>query len=186
MTIAPARPGLPQGSSPWYGSTVDRPWHRTTLDAPDQYWLAFVDYRDGRRRSLSATAERMSLPYPDVLRQAHYALWQERARAYDRYLDRRACRIALRDRREALERHTELVRGALEATACEVQRLLAEVRDPNAIRRLTPREIVRLGEFALRYERLIRGETTEQTGTDLSALSVDELRRLQALRAKLG
>jgi hypothetical protein len=55
---------------------------------------------------------------------------------------------------------------------------------------LRPGEIARLTEVAIKFDRLLRGESTENVATaasvDLSGLSLDELRALSEIQRKIG
>lgn len=166
-----------------------QPWHRHELDRDGPMWDAFRVYRDTppRLRTFRLVAQKVGQTIKRVEQWARAAMWKERVAAFDRYIDRDACRIVVADRRDHIVRHLQLSQGLGEIAAVEARKLLARARELVEENQLTPREIARLAETAVKLERLTRGEATEITtdgDIDLSKLGTDELEALRTLQAK--
>jgi len=168
--------------------TVDV-WDRLPTE-DDTQWGAFRNYRDmlpPRRikdASIKSTAT-LSAWYNQFN-------WAARVLAYDQHLDqmRRAEREALikADARERAARHLSLVHGVQDVLDRELAKLAADSTASEAWGLLKVGEFTALMESAIKLERLVRGETTENVGVkrDLSKLSLDELRTLRDLEKKVA
>lgn len=160
-------------------------WERQPIDT-DESFKAFCTYRDQipprRFRGLGPTAT-IAEWYRD-----HG--WRERIAAYDAWLDS----IMLREREEALKKaarnqgteHALLLVEAREFLGLELAKFLKTSKE-HEIQNLRPHEMIRLLEQVIKLERLVQGETTENVSqqVDLSKLSVEELRQLEALHRKV-
>jgi hypothetical protein len=162
-------------------------WFRSDLDT-NHTWPLFVLYRDlpPSQRSIAETARRSGENAAWLARVARDAVWKARAVDYDRYRDKRLCHLRLADDRQMMKRHSDIVRGALEVVAIEVGKVLEQARSPDRSSTIRVRDLVRLGEWAMKYERLTHGEATENVRevVDLSAMTDDELKDLKRLQAK--
>lgn len=118
--------------------------------------------------------------------------WSERALAYDRHVQR--IRDAERDallKQDAKERMAKIL-GVLETTgeilSREVGKLLRDSLAAEASGLLKPSDINKLMNTWIVMQRLVNGESTENVSLNddsLKALSVEELREFQRLRAKI-
>jgi len=165
-------------------------WDRSPLDT-DIGWTMFQEHRDtppSMRPEFSVSARALASKYnlhlQEVYNIALNAMWKERIRAYDRAQARAACRIPIADTRVPAARHTELARACGETAAIEARRLLYEAREGRS--RLRPADVLRLGEFALKWERLIAGQATEHVQHSLESLTTEELQTLLELEKKAG
>lgn len=162
-------------------------WERQEFDQ-DEEFQAFVQYRDQmaprRLRGLGPTAK-VAMWYRDFN-------WQSRIAAYDTWIDS----IFLKERAEALGRAAKkqaedlaLTLGdAHEFLNMELNKFLQSTKKHSDVNQLRPHEMVRLLEQVVKLKRLVAGESTENPGpgVDLSKLSLDELRALEALHRKLN
>ena len=91
--------------------------------------------------------------------------------------------------RERAGRHVDLLRDMQELSARACRELLEDTRSGKRLR-WAPREIARVVKEALTLERLVFGEVTERTqtdvGFDLSRLTFHEIEQLRMLEAKAG
>lgn len=168
------------------------PWDRQEGET-DEAWAAFRAYRemvpDERlmKRSATKKIEVISKWFRD-----HN--WEARCRAYDAHFDK--VRI---EEREALYRRSarEIAIDHMVALADMRDLFTREIAKLNDVSRaspdmpglIRPHDLIKLGEVAVKLDRLVRGQTTENVGQgelDLSALSLDEVRALHALLEKAG
>ncbi len=166
-------------------------WERNELDGTDTWWNAFKTYLELplSERSYAEVARRTGSNYDAVRLQALAAYWKERARAHDRHQDRLLTRWRLADQRAAIKRHQAAARGLLEVATIELGRLLEEVKQKGAVRRLKPSEIRDIVDTAIKLERLVDGEPTANLIVDnknLEKLTDAELEAMRALVEKLG
>ncbi len=168
-------------------STIPKPWERQHFDT-DESFEAFKLFRDSRppRRVLAQRGYPTSSLYAWFRDHA----WAERVRAYDAHTD-----SILLGEREALLRqnaqqisaeHMALLHSARDLAQRELDKMLSRSVDNDEMNLLRPGELVKLLETVIRYDRLIRGESTENIDQqiDLSALTLDELLTYKALREK--
>jgi hypothetical protein len=151
-------------------SEPTQPWERLPGE-PDKAWLAFRIFRDiGPKRSYDETARRYYAPNEaageehsgrkksragsSIKRWAHQWSWNERAAAFDAYLDREEIAAQIEERREMARRHVKQAK-ALQFKAIE---RLAKM-DPDE---LGPQDVLRYLVEATKLERLALGEPTER------------------------
>lgn len=163
------------------------PWERQDYDT-EESWPLFVAYRDQtrpRRGVLSAFRGRPVDPVK-VARWYREFFWKERAAAYDDHLDeiRRAEIEAMHaeQAREVAAKHMALLADAREVSARELQKLLARAQE-SQLEILKPRDLIRLMETTVRFDRLVRGESTDNidTGPDLSHVDDERLAEIERL-----
>jgi len=170
-----------------------QPWDRQPFDT-DETFKWFVAYRDAKPpRSLS----RIKVPgtvtpmLQTKLQWYNDGHWRDRAVAWDEHCDalrqeerQETLRIGAR---AAAEKEALLADTALDLALNEVDKIHStSIEGPME---LDPRRVaatMATAERAVKVSRLVRGEATEKvdTGPDYSALSVEELRQLKALRDK--
>ncbi len=158
-----------------------QPWERQPGE-PDKAWLAFRIFRDiGPKRSYDETARRYYAPNEQageahsgrkksragssIKRWAHEWNWNERAAAFDAYLDREAVAAQAEERREMARRHVKQAK-ALQFKAIE---RLANM-DPSE---LGPQDVLRYLVEATKLERLALGEPTERVEEEHKGGGVD-------------
>jgi hypothetical protein len=119
--------------------------------------------------------------------------WQERALAWDRHIQR-----ARDEEREALLREDEKSRTAAQLTMLkgiqqvanrEIAKLVRDTAKSEAFGTVKVSDLNKLIGQVIVLERLIHGESTANVGVvdaNLEKLSLDELRELQRLQAKLA
>jgi hypothetical protein len=175
------------------------PWlFDPNLDTPES-WRFFIAYRDATVRKLGVIrysawdkfGARPDVPTMEQLRQWYtHGRWKDRAVAYDAHMDEVAQEqreITVRQTaEEAAEGQKEVLQMAMAVLQREFAKLLADTELEH--KQLRPADLVRLGDFAIKAQRLIHGETTEKVETvDYSSLSEQdfaELRRLAELTRK--
>jgi hypothetical protein len=155
---------------------------------------AFVTYRDMGlgARSIIAVSQQLGKSETLISRWSKLHDWVKRVRAYDIEVDRRKRLGELRAVEQMRTRQVKLAQQMQELAAGELQkviRLAKKTKDAGAIDQGL---ILKLIDVGSKLERLNLGEPSEITQTnadvdpfDLSALSVDELRALKRMRAKL-
>lgn len=170
------------------GVSAPLPWERQYADT-DASWEAFRKFRDTKtpRRLImqrgTATAQIYKW-YKDLA-------WDSRVRAYDAHVER----ILLEERDQLLRQHASeiaaehmaMLQTARDITQRELDKLLRKVGEDDEYSHLKPVEITKLMEAVIKYDRLIRGETTENTEhkIDLSSLSLEEVRMYERLKEKV-
>lgn len=168
-------------------------WDRRE-DEDETSWVAFKCYRDqSAPRNLRRTAA--ALPDHTVLQVIDLAnryAWRERCREYDLFVDKALQEERLdflkQDARERTACHLALLKDARETVSAELRKLLEWTERTPGINVLQPRDVFKLLDSVVKLERLVSGETTENTHTsmDLSGLSVDDLRTLAPVLEKVG
>lgn len=174
---------------------VDRPWLPQPCDSPDSYhWFllyatALEPPRDVTRLVRDAGCP---LPIPRLLGLETSCAWRERAEAYDAHL--------ARVRLETIERETETLaqatarrmaaaRAVTMLGAAEVERLARRAAlTPDHPGSIAPELAVRATIQGIKAETLITAQPPAQTETDdrgIDSLSLDELRTLRELQAKV-
>jgi hypothetical protein len=158
-----------------------QPWERQPGE-PDKAWLAFRIFRDiGPKRSYDETARRYYAPNEDageehsgrkksragssIKNWAHQWHWNERAAAFDAYLDREEVAAQAGERRDMAKRHIKQAK-ALQFKAIE---RLANM-DPSE---LGPQDVLRYLVEATKLERLALGEPTDRVEEEHKGGGVD-------------
>ena len=117
--------------------------------------------------------------------------WSARVAAYDEYLSD----IAVREAEEALKmgakqlaaEHMKELHKAREIFGRELNKMLEQSRKAGNTF-MKPADVIRLGEFVVKNERLVTGEATERTEVhqDLSNLTDEDLAALEEIARKTG
>lgn len=135
-----------------------QPWERQEGESSKAF-AAFVAYRDmGERRGYRKVVQQVGSHKSSIQCWMTQWKWQERILAYERYLDERRRRAAEKARRAMLKRHAKL---AVDMQAQVTKRLKALAKT-GKIPNMTPREIAKVVDVAVKVERLSRGLPTEQ------------------------
>ena len=171
-----------------------KPWDRQDGET-DAGFRAFVVYRDmGAERSLRKAAELHGCSQQALGRFSKRWAWVERSGQWDRKVDQHRTRAVLSEVERMHHRHTRLAMRLQDVAGMELERLERRLRkklkksaqdDSGDV--TSANDISKTTVRAVNVERLARGEATERVETkiDLSALSVEELRELKRLRAKI-
>lgn len=119
--------------------------------------------------------------------------WQERALAYDRYTERQrqAERDAIlrQDEKERVAKMVSMLEGVADVIEREMAKLIRDSRTSQAFGLIKPSDLNKLMTSYITFQRLIHGESTENVATvdaSLSKLSLDELKELARIQAKLN
>lgn len=132
---------------------TERAWERQDGESGKAY-EAFLAYRDmGAARTLSGAARRLGKSRALIDRWRRQWNWEERARAYDKELDRAAYEEALKAVREMSRRHIDMARQ-MQDKALEALSSL----EPDAIR---PKDIVAMAHEGVKIERDSRAQIVE-------------------------
>lgn len=130
-----------------------KPWERQRGESQKAF-EAFAIYRDmGSTRSIQKVAQKLTKSEALLRRWSAKWNWVERAKEYDLEMDRQHRLQQEEERRKMAERH------AKQAMMFQ-NKILERLRtlDPN---RLTPADLIRWFDIAVKVERLARGESTE-------------------------
>lgn len=139
-----------------------------------QVFEAFVIFRNlGTSRQLKDVSQQLGKNLSLIKRWSTKYNWMERARSYDDHMDKKALIENERLRKQMIKDHAEVS-----------QKLLQKVKEAAAFikpEKLTPYEIAKLFEVAVKVERLSRGESTDISeishsgeGLEQSKLSIFE------------
>lgn len=168
-----------------------RPWDKQEHESAEAY-QAFQRYLQMApdERTITLVAPRSSATLSKWYREHS---WEARVKAWDaefgtmRYAEREA--VFRRKAREVAIDHMLILSDARELVAREYSKLVEASRQSEMHGLLKPNELVKMTELAIKLDRLVRGETTENVGTtdlDLAKLSIDELEELDKLMTKAG
>lgn len=168
-------------------AVVPKPWEQHPCDTGDS-WEAFKKYRDLRpprrqRAVLGYATSRVNEWFNDNN-------WPQRVSAYDAHMER----VAQTEREQFVKQKTQEITAdhmAILQTArflvqSELDKLMDASKMSEAHGLLKPADVAKFMELSIRFDRLIRGETTDnETRVDLSMLSVDDLRAVREIRKKV-
>jgi len=174
------------------------PYERQPNETVKQF-EAFKLYRDmGLDRSLREVAKQLNKSLALIGRWSSQNNWIERARLYDIDMDRQETIQNIKKRKEMVKRHAQ-------TSKMFQQKILERLRTLNP-HELSPSDLVKWFEIAIKIERLSMGEATEiqdqyleHTGKDggaietshteridLSNLTDEELAQLEKIISKTG
>ncbi len=165
-------------------------WGRQSKETPPAF-EAFVTYRDqGAQRSHANVARKLRKSTQLVSRWSRVHGWVDRVKAWDEELDRRARAATSAEVAEMAKRHVRLADQMLELSGHELRKRLKQAEKDKDKPAATVYELVRLLKEGTTIERLARGEPGEVVEVagrtvDLSVLSVQELKLLKQINAKL-
>lgn len=146
----------------------DREWFERQPDEPVEAWRCFVEFRDmGLDRSLKKVtdwyAKKLKAEidqYPKVkgvVRSFNNKWrWKDRAEAWDKHVDYTRRQSAIQDVEAMNQRHITTSLQAQMLAATELQKWLQMAQNPDTI--LTPNQVVKFVEMAVKLERMARGE----------------------------
>lgn len=166
-----------------------KPWERQ-VGEPEQAYDAFKQYCFHIRRIAYASVKYGAAELQAL---AHEWRWQERALEWDRHIER--VRTA---EREAFIRNDEKERlakwmAALETAGAlvdrEMTKLLHESQKSQMSGLIKPSDLNKLMVTWITMQRLVHGESTENVDVKdarLERLSLDELKELQRIHAKMS
>lgn len=162
-------------------------WERQEKE-PEDAFLAFQNYRD---QALPRSWRRVYGYASSKVGEWYSAFkWRERCLAYDKHLDHMILsdreEIVRQTNKEAFIRHARMLDTVMHLCERELAKLDRASLEFEGGGLMKTGELQRYIEMAIKFDRLIRGETTENNGpaVDYSKLSVDELRTLQGLLKK--
>lgn len=119
--------------------------------------------------------------------------WQERALAYDRHVqairDAEKEAVLKEDERDRMAGQLKMLKGIQQIANREIAKLVRDCEKSEAFGTVRVSDLNKLVGQAITLERLIHGESTSNVGVvdaNLEKLSLDELRELQRLQAKMA
>ncbi|MDF2787670.1 MAG: hypothetical protein K0S80_768 [Neobacillus sp.] len=119
-----------------------------------QAFEGFVVYRNlGLTRNLKDVGKKLGKNHSLIKRWSSHHNWVERARAFDEEMDRKAILENEQLRKQMIKDHAEVSRQLL----FKVKEAVEHIKPEN----LSPYEIAKLLEIAMKVERLSRGESTD-------------------------
>ena len=162
-------------------------WDRLAAES-DEEFTAFVRFRDNKppRKVLRDS----TVPTAKLAAWYRQHDWQARAVAWDMHLDgiRQAeFEEATRDdAKQVAAEHRLILKDARELVQLEIAKYLRTSQESEAHGLLKPGELTKLLEAMIKFDRLVRDQSTskEETILDLKNLDVDELRQLADLESK--
>lgn len=184
-----------------------KPWHQQPgEDAKSyRYFCAYLDQMG--RRAIARLAQKLNVARNTLEKRSAKFKWVERCEEWDKHVLKKLADMAEADVVEMRERHIQVGVGFQTAVVRELQalvnkinkaaddaraRAIAEGRDPNKAFHepvLSPTDLVRLSQHGVELERLTRGLVTSRaetvTETDLSALTLEELKVFKELTLKI-
>lgn len=145
------------------------PWERQKGER-DSAWKAFQLYRDmletDGKRSIRVVAQRMNVSTTAIAKQSKRWNWQERVRAYDNELDRRARDKAVKERKSMISRHIGI--------SMQLQKKALSALDSLSVEDLSPKEVrewIKLSTELERLNRMLQAEQLEDPATKATSLS---------------
>lgn len=167
-------------------------------------YKAYVAYREllEQSRSVALVAQHLNEPFTSARRWSKGFGWTKRAKLWDEQVNRSVNARTLDAASKVPDRHLTLAREMQLIALSEVRAIMrriqwAERREAIAIQAnpdtpprkplLKPHDVVRIGQVGVMLERLHIGAPTGNVEhkVDLSAATVEELRQLEALLAKV-
>lgn len=118
--------------------------------------------------------------------------WQERALAYDRHVqkvrDDERDALIRQDEKERTAAQISLLKGLEDVANREIAKLINDSKNTQVSGLVKVADLNKMVGQIILMRRLIHGESTENVtmAVDLKKLSVDELRELQRLQAKMA
>lgn len=173
---------------------ASQPWLRQPFDT-DQGWALFTEYLlAGPTRTLKVCLRgRCPWDWGRLSQVAFEDAWKERAQAWDAHIHAQRLatveQVTKEDARARAERQGKLARKLQRVGELEINRLtkVLERDDGGQIGTLRPHEAIRAVALGIHAERLALGDSTEriETGPNLDDLSVEDLRKIKELEAKV-
>jgi hypothetical protein len=162
-------------------------WDRQLNESPKSF-SRFAIYRDmGAERSLRKLADDVDLNLSTVAELSKKYRWQERAAAFDAYIDQ-ASQISQLNQTKAMKRRQISLALKAQELAEKGLAILLRTFDDERINNIRPEGLSRLLDVACRLERLNRDQpeqTIEVTQTkNYDNLSLEEMETMRALLVK--
>jgi hypothetical protein len=194
LKVSPRKPSVRSSKA------APKPWEMQEDESLDQFRY-FCFYRDMQRRSIHGVAKAFGLATPRQME--HFASsrkWVERCRAWDVEMDRRVRDLQTAAVAEMRKRQINIGIGMQQAVAKELRAWVVKIELAEEEARkvgkkahdpvLSISDLIRLCREGTTLERLNRGEPVAGGDSgdhdlDLSALSAEELKLLQALQKKM-
>lgn len=127
---------------------TDKPWERQEGES-EKAFEAFAVYRDmGKKRTLTAVAEKLQKSGSLIRRWKDRWDWVERVRAYDNDLEKEARAKAIKDRKDMSDRHIKI--------AMQLQKKALEALNGLEVEAMSPKDIKEFIKMATDLERLNR------------------------------
>nr|UWI04079.1 MAG: hypothetical protein [Bacteriophage sp.] len=127
---------------------TDKPWERQKGES-EKAFEAFAVYRDmGKKRTLTAVAEKLQKSGSLIRRWKDRWDWVERVRAYDNDLEKEARAKAIKDRKDMSDRHIKI--------AMQLQKKALEALNGLEVEAMSPKDIKEFIKMATDLERLNR------------------------------
>lgn len=178
------------------GPTQD--WHRRDREPDDAYSVfrfylhwAYPKGLEGefRPRSLARIAEDMSC-HPSQLAVYQKPFdWTSRAAAFDRWVEGRMEEVTMDAALVSRRSHLAALAKCRSILHRELDKLMERASDPT-LPSLTPKETLQYLDLVVKHERLIHGQSTENTaikvGVSYDNLDMEDLQRLDEIRRKLA
>ncbi len=198
-------PGIPTPPAMQAAPPVDEPearmrvhtapevWHRQHGEG-EEAWTKFVAYRDSPRpRRMVRPGAGNTAELYDLSKEWG---WFQRVEAYDVYMDKVRLREVeywvKQDAREVTAEHMAMLRDAREFVTIEMHRILERAKKSSIDGTLKATEVIRITEMVLKYDRLLRNQTTENSGVQVAPtdvnyeeLSIEDLREMRAMNEKM-
>lgn len=173
-------------------STVEtvQPWERQDGESEKDY-EAFRGYvfQPKPRRLAHSSAKHGTAELSKLYREWR---WQERVIAYDRHTQRirddERDELLRQDEKSRMAKMVEVLEGAGQVINREMTKLIRDTARSEAFGTVRVSDLNKLMGTWITMQRLIHGQSTENVAinADLQNLSVDEIRELQRLQAKLA
>lgn len=143
-------------------SACEAPWERQPGEG-DKQFTAFTIYltMDNGDRRTSQVAAKMDMAPATISNYRKYNKWEERALAYDNFVQKQLVLKDIEERRDMKERQTEIAIKMQMLALENLDMLLDEVMNGRV--NLSPDQLTRIAETGSKLERLARGEAQEIT-----------------------
>jgi hypothetical protein len=176
-------------------NNLAEPWRRQPWEG-DREWALFSEYLlecpGGRNTVLERLATRLGVASSYLLQLRHDHAWEVRALAWTRHLDdlrsKTVERVVEETAAARAKRHMGPLQSMLRTVAREMaklERLANQAEGPGI---LTPKDITRMAEVAIKLERLCAGDIDPGARSEISLgqFTLDELRAMHELQRKAG
>lgn len=150
-----------------------------------------------RARSITKTAKFLGITEAVLKNRSARCRWQVRASAYDAHMIAQHATGALSELADMRERQNRLLNDGMRVLELSIERLKGALEGGKTAKGAEALKAIKLDvpkfmDTLLKYQNLLYGQATEKVAAtvefgaewDLSALTVDELRTLNAIRAK--
>ncbi len=173
------------------GSADTKPWERQDTE-PEIAYEAFKGYcfQTPPRRMQHASVKHGMAEVSALYNEWN---WKERALAWDRHMDRirveQRENLLKQDEKDRLEKMMVVLETTGEVLSREMAKLLRESEKSTMSGLVKPADLIKMSTMWITMQRLIHGQSTENVNVQderLEKLSLDELRELQRIQAKMA